>query len=842
MFKNNYIRYIFLVLLILQFSNTVARVNGREKNVQVQTDEAGVPEVYLSLSRDELRKNMHILKYLSIDYFENGRVYAYCNETTLRMIREAGLEYQVEKSPGNVDYDLNMKSWEELLNKDLALNWDFYPTYDAYENLMYQFEQEYPDLCMIYNAGTLPGGRSILFAKISTDVNQDKILPRFMYTSTMHGDETTGFVILLRLIDHLLSNYGKDETVTYIMDNLEIWICPNENPDGTYTDDNSTVNGATRGNANGVDLNRNYTNPVVSPVDPIQPETQAMIRLTDSLNFVISANIHGGVECVNFPFDSWKSAENKHADHFWWTWIAHEYADTARYYSPADYMNPTGQSFNKGVTHGGDWYVIHGSRQDYMNYYANQRELTLEISRTKLLPPSELPAHWEYNYRSLLNYMKQAKYGFRGTVSDFFTGEPMVAKVEIMGYDKDNSHVFSSLPFGDFYRPVAGGIYSLKFSAEGYEPTVLENLSISDYTSLTKDVRMVKENAFSPPKNLIAEVLDTYNVYLMWEVPEQKKSTRTKPGRKHDTIVPDSYRIYRNNEFIAETDQLNFFDGGLEPGNYEYYTLAYYDEYDGISNPSNIVSVTIFELPYFTINATSDPKGAIIPGGITKVSKGSNQSFEIVPDEGYFLSELWIDGYPLGLISMVEFVDIDSDHTIHAVFSDTEPLTYTLNFLVKDPLQQPVNDATITLNGWSNSSGDYRFLNLTPRSYAYSVSKEYFITTEGTIEIMDQDVIKDVNLTSEPTSVALLEEGLNILSLYPNPATEKVFVESSHLVNRVALVDTSGRVLLNEQPGNKEFTLSLSGLKTGMYFVIIYSEQETFAHKLQVKQSLIRKR
>jgi hypothetical protein len=354
---------------------------------------------------------------------------------------------------------------------------------------------------------------------------------------------------------------------------------------------------------------------------------------------------------------------------------------------------------------------------------------------------------------------------------------------------------------------------------------------------------MLKENAFPPPINLIAEVLNAKNVYLTWETPGKKKSTRTRPGRKHDVIAPDNYRIYRNNEFIAETDQLNYFDAGLEPGNYEYYTLAYYDEFDGLSNPSNIVSVTIDGLPYFTINATSDPNGVIIPGGTTKVSQGNNQSFEIVPHEGYFLSELWIDGYPLGLIGMVEFVEVHSDHTIHAVFSDTEPQTYTLNFQVIDPMQQPVSDATIKLNGWPGSSGDYKFINLTPRSYAYSVSKEYFLKHEGNIEIIDQDVIKEVMLLTEPTNIAGIDnQDPNVLSLYPNPATDKVFVESSHFVNRVVLVDISGRVLMNEHPGNNEFSLSLSSLRSGMYFVIIYSEQETFTHKLQVKQSLIRKR
>jgi carboxypeptidase D len=38
--------------------------------------------------------------------------------------------------------------------------------------------------------------------------NTDEYEPEFMYTSTMHGDETVGYVLMLRLIDYLLTNYG----------------------------------------------------------------------------------------------------------------------------------------------------------------------------------------------------------------------------------------------------------------------------------------------------------------------------------------------------------------------------------------------------------------------------------------------------------------------------------------------------------------------------------------------------------------------------------------------------------------------------------------------------------
>ena len=76
----------------------------------------------------------------------------------------------------------------------------------------------------------------------------------------MHGDETAGFILMLRLADYLLKNYNSDTRVKTLSDNLEIWINPLANPDGTYRDGNFIIS-PVRNNANGYDLNRNFPDP-----------------------------------------------------------------------------------------------------------------------------------------------------------------------------------------------------------------------------------------------------------------------------------------------------------------------------------------------------------------------------------------------------------------------------------------------------------------------------------------------------------------------------------------------------------------------------------------------------
>ena len=454
-------RYGLLGLMLFLF---VLPVSGfTQGDVNITNDpfvERG--EVYVSVPRPPDKQLQKMFIELSVDQLTTDSVYLYLNELDYPVFLDYGLEFSLLPPPSLVDYDLHMRNWDEIRQKDLGQQWDFYPTYEAYIAMMYYFQETFPELVRIHHIGYTVMGRDLLFAEISPEVGNRRSVPQVKYTSTMHGDETAGYILSLRLIHHLLHQYGHDEQITELMDGVDIWICPNENPDGTYRDDNSTISGATRGNANYLDLNRNYPNPVVTPTASQQPETTAMINFSDTMNFILSANMHGGIELVNFPFDSWPSSERKHTDHQWWLYVMQEYVDTVREYSPAGYMT----GMNDGIAHGGDWYVVYGSRQDFMNYYRSCREFTLELSNQKIPPPEQLPLLWDYNYRSLIHYMEQATHGLQGLVYDNDTGEPLAARVHLKGFDGDYATVNTQSETGYFSRPLQAGDFTMVLSVD----------------------------------------------------------------------------------------------------------------------------------------------------------------------------------------------------------------------------------------------------------------------------------------------------------------------------------------------------------------------------------------
>ncbi len=283
------------------------------------------------------------------------------------------------------------------------LSWDKYPTYEVYVNLMREYETAFPNLCRLDTIGTSASGRLILCIEIAGNVCSDTNRPEFFYSSTMHGDELTGYYLMLRLCDTLLNSYGTAERLTRLLDSTRVFINPLANPDGTYFGGNNTVEKARRYNANLVDLNRNYPDPFgTAALDTLQPENAAMIAYVSRRHFRLGANLHGGSEVLNYPWDSFttQQQENEYAD--WWRQVCRRYVDTVRHRDSERYRDV---EYRDGYTAGGDWYVISNGRQDYFNYCHHLREMTLEVSSVKKLPNSQLAHYWDCNAQALINYI-----------------------------------------------------------------------------------------------------------------------------------------------------------------------------------------------------------------------------------------------------------------------------------------------------------------------------------------------------------------------------------------------------------------------------------------------------
>lgn len=386
----------------------------------------------------------------------------------------------------NYNYDIHVSSDHKGIvtasTVAQAMAWESYPTYAQYDSILQSFITLYPSLCKLETIGTSIYGKKVYALKISDNVASDEDEPEVFYSSTMHGDETGGFILMLRLTDYLLKNYNTSNRVKTLVDNLEIWINPLANPDGTYKTGN-TMSSPVRYNANGYDLNRNFPDPV-TPNTVKQKETIDMIKFLRDRRFVLSCNFHSGAEVVNYPWDRWLS--KIHADDSWFLNISRAYADTVHVYSGPAYMN----FLDNGVTRGSVWYVVYGGRQDFVTSELQGREVTIELDDIHVTPAAQLSLLWQNNWRSLLGYLENALYGIQGKTINSVTSVAVPAKIFITQHDKDSSHIYSDTITGSFVRMLSPGLWNLTFSAYGYNDTTISDLVLLAGQKLELTVKM----------------------------------------------------------------------------------------------------------------------------------------------------------------------------------------------------------------------------------------------------------------------------------------------------------------------------------------------------------------
>ena len=472
-----YLRHLLVILAVTIYGNLLAQ-NSQKELEQLMRSRG---EYFFTLTVDQPSEIQAISDLCSIDGTDGNIAVCYANSNQYDILIEHGYQPHLLMPPSLLEEPI---MWDGSHRE--TYDWDAYPTYEAYESMMQSFAAEHPDRCSYFELGTLDSGRKLMFCRINNGQPDGK--PKFLYTSTMHGNETTGFMLMLRLIDELCTS--DSERILNLVNNLDIFICPNTNPDGTYYRGNHTVQGARRENANEIDLNRHYPDFDKGPHPDnnwcYQKETQWLMNLAQDYKFTMAANFHTGSEVLNYPWDTHPSL---HPDDEWWKLVCHEYADQCHEWD-TNYMNMAHQCADHGIINGYQWYTISGSRQDYMNYYAQCREVTIETSYTYVPNASTMPMYWNYNHNSMLSYMEQCLNGIHGIVTDAETGEPIEATVSIEGHDHHGSEVSSHLPAGDYHRPIKGGTYDITFSAYGYESQTF-TLTVNDNEAITQDVQLI---------------------------------------------------------------------------------------------------------------------------------------------------------------------------------------------------------------------------------------------------------------------------------------------------------------------------------------------------------------
>ena len=242
----------------------------------------------------------------------------------------------------------------------------------------------------------------------------------------------------------------------------------------------------------------------------------------------------------------------------------------------------------------------------------------------------------------------------------------------------------------------------------------------------------------------------------------------------------------------------------------------------------------------FTITASAGDHGQISPAGTVTVPVHGNQTFDLIPEQGYTVDQLLVDGVAQSRVLHYTFENVVEEHTISASFRIANPtmnvmpsalyfstaagevsMPKSVNVIANDL----VEDIQVQVEAPFKVSNDQENYGLTT-TVPYNGGMVYVVfapemggSYSKTMTITGQTLTSTVALNGSATGVE--EFGAEAFQLYPNPVGNSlnlVFADEN-LPEKIEIIDVTGRVVMSMKVVDGTTTVNVDNLNAGVYFV-----------------------
>ncbi len=328
--------------------------------------------------------------------------------------------------------------------------------------------------------------------------------------------------------------------------------------------------------------------------------------------------------------------------------------------------------------------------------------------------------------------------------------------------------------------------------------------------------------------------------------------------------IASGYGIYWNNFVVLTASEIaayNYY------GTHEFCLEAYADpEWNEVYSYDNTGCLTVtFENQNsssnsYTINVLNGD-GSVTPGGTVTVSEGGSQTFTINVPACNVLQNVLVDGISV-LNDVVNntytFTNVTSNHSFQAIY---EPTRYTINATCDA-------NGTVTPPTSSVACGDNILLTITPNS-GYEIARVTDNTIDvtgsvsnGTYSITNITDNHSVYVTFTPTqggggeggegggqggeggeggqggeggNVAVTDYAPSCITIFPNPASSQINLQSANIINLVEIYDLAGKRIVSMEANSTQVVVNVENLTAGLYFVKATAEGKTLTTKFVKK-------
>jgi Zn-dependent metalloprotease len=132
--------------------------------------------------------------------------------------------------------------------------------------------------------------------------------------------------------------------------------------------------------------------------------------------------------------------------------------------------------------------------------------------------------------------------------------------------------------------------------------------------------------------------------------------------------------VYESLWFLPPNASFQDACDGLLQADANLFNSAYQPEIEAILTEQNL---TEGPAPTYTITASAGEGGAIVPSGAVVVEEGQEQTFDLVPDDGYLVQDVLLDEVSVGAVLSYTFTNVTASHTITAQFEVSQDVPET---------------------------------------------------------------------------------------------------------------------------------------------------------------------
>jgi len=206
---------------------------------------------------------LHESKQWKLDWWDevDVRIPPVHEAEVIQYLQEQGIPYHIMIE--NVQQLID----DERVQRDAADDDDWFASYHDFADIntfVDSLATQYPNLMSVQAIGNSYENRVITAVTVRSNATTGKI--GMTYEGGIHAREWIAHATILYILNQLVTNYGKDQTITQLVDAIEWTIIPVVNPDGydyTWTTDRmwrKTRHPNAGSSCIGVDPNRNWDN------------------------------------------------------------------------------------------------------------------------------------------------------------------------------------------------------------------------------------------------------------------------------------------------------------------------------------------------------------------------------------------------------------------------------------------------------------------------------------------------------------------------------------------------------------------------------------------------------